>query len=97
MAADLVCAVSQCDPGSPFISQVVPVSYLRYSISPALYTHTREKANAFPLGIVLTFTVHFHASTGEVLHSSNSHLTFSTNRSDTQLLIMFYKRVVVIH
>ncbi|KAG7228133.1 hypothetical protein INR49_013416 [Caranx melampygus] len=62
--------------------KVVPVSYLRFSISPALYTHTREKLKAFPLGIVLTFTVHFHASTGEVLHSSNSHLTFSTNRDD---------------
>uniref|UniRef100_A0A8C4EAD9 Nucleoporin 210 n=1 Tax=Dicentrarchus labrax TaxID=13489 RepID=A0A8C4EAD9_DICLA len=62
--------------------KVVPVSYLRFSTSPVLYTHTRESLKAFPLGTVLTFTVHFHASTGEALHSSNSHLTFSTNRDD---------------
>ncbi len=67
----------------PFIPQVVPVSYVRFSTSPVLYTHTRESLKAFPLGTVLTFTVHFHASTGEALHSSNSHLTFSTNRSIT--------------
>ncbi|XP_068453673.1 nuclear pore membrane glycoprotein 210 isoform X2 [Clinocottus analis] len=62
--------------------KVVPVSYVRFSTSPVLYTHTRESLKALPLGIVLTFTVHFHASTGEALHSSNSHLTFSTNRDD---------------
>ncbi|KAF1390292.1 hypothetical protein PFLUV_G00056550 [Perca fluviatilis] len=62
--------------------KVVPVSYVRFSSSPVLYMHTRESLKAFPLGIVLTFTVHFHASTGEALHSSNSHLTFSTNRDD---------------
>ncbi|KAM9350611.1 nuclear pore membrane glycoprotein 210 [Symphorus nematophorus] len=62
--------------------KVVPVSYVRFSTSPMLYTHTRESLKAFPLGVVLTFTVHFHASTGEALHSSSSHLTFSTNRDD---------------
>ncbi|KAA8590872.1 hypothetical protein FQN60_001815 [Etheostoma spectabile] len=62
--------------------KVVPVSYVRFSTSPVLYMHTRESLKAFPLGIVLTFTVNFHASTGEALHSSNSHLTFSTNRDD---------------
>ncbi|XP_044066781.1 nuclear pore membrane glycoprotein 210 isoform X1 [Siniperca chuatsi] len=62
--------------------KVVPVSYVRFSTSPVLYTHTRESLKAFPLGTVLTFTVHFHASTGEALHSSNSQLTFSTNRDD---------------
>ncbi|XP_040914179.1 nuclear pore membrane glycoprotein 210 [Toxotes jaculatrix] len=62
--------------------KVVLVSYMRFSASPVLYTHTRESLKAFPLGIVLTFNVHFHASTGEALHSSNSHLTFSTNRDD---------------
>ncbi|XP_028266011.1 nuclear pore membrane glycoprotein 210 [Parambassis ranga] len=62
--------------------KVVPVSYVRFSTSPVLYTHTRESLKAFPLGIVLTFNVHFHASTGEALHSSNSLLTFSTNRDD---------------
>lgn len=65
----------------PSVPQVVPVSYVRFSTSPALHTHSRDSLKALPLGIVLTFTVHFHASTGEALHSSNSHLTFSTNRS----------------
>lgn len=62
--------------------KVVPVSYLRFSTSPVLHTNTKENLKAFPLGTVLTFTVHFHASTGEALHSSNSHLTFTTNRDD---------------
>uniref|UniRef100_UPI0037E7A905 nuclear pore membrane glycoprotein 210 n=1 Tax=Semicossyphus pulcher TaxID=241346 RepID=UPI0037E7A905 len=62
--------------------KVVPVSYVRFSTSPVLYTHTKESLKAFPLGVVLTFTVHFHASTGETLHSSNTQLTFATNRDD---------------
>ncbi|XP_053281143.1 nuclear pore membrane glycoprotein 210 isoform X2 [Pleuronectes platessa] len=62
--------------------KVVPVSYVRFSTSPVLYTHTGESLKAFPLGVILTFIVHFHASTGEALHSSSSHLTFSTNRDD---------------
>lgn len=62
--------------------KVVPVSYVRFSTSPVLHTHTRERLKAFPLGAVLTFTVHFHASTGDALHSSSSRLTFSTNRDD---------------
>ncbi|KAM4571950.1 nuclear pore membrane glycoprotein 210 isoform 2-T2 [Fundulus diaphanus] len=62
--------------------KVVPVSYVRFSTSPLLHTLTREGLNAFPLGTLLTFTVHFHASTGEALHSSNSQLAFSTNRDD---------------
>ncbi|XP_077577964.1 nuclear pore membrane glycoprotein 210 isoform X2 [Stigmatopora nigra] len=62
--------------------KVVPVFYVRFSTSPELHTYSRESLKAFPLGIVLTFIVHFHASTGEALHSYNSHLTFSTNRDD---------------
>uniref|UniRef100_A0A3P9JE26 Nucleoporin 210 n=1 Tax=Oryzias latipes TaxID=8090 RepID=A0A3P9JE26_ORYLA len=62
--------------------KVVPVSYFRFSTSPVLYTLNRDHLTAFPLGVLLTFTVHFHAHTGEALHSSNSHLTFSTNRDD---------------
>ncbi|XP_077380724.1 nuclear pore membrane glycoprotein 210-like isoform X2 [Festucalex cinctus] len=62
--------------------KVVPVSYVRFSTSPALYTYTGENVKYFPLGLVLTLTVHFHTSTGELLHSSKSHLTFSTNRDD---------------
>uniref|UniRef100_A0A8C7WMJ7 Nucleoporin 210 n=1 Tax=Oryzias sinensis TaxID=183150 RepID=A0A8C7WMJ7_9TELE len=62
--------------------KVVPVSYFRFSTSPVLYTLNRDHLTAFPLGVLLTFTVHFHAHTGEALHSSNSHLAFSTNRDD---------------
>ncbi|XP_072222450.1 nuclear pore membrane glycoprotein 210 [Leuresthes tenuis] len=62
--------------------KVLPVSYVRFSTSPVLYTLTRDGPNAFPLGSFLTFTVHFHASTGEALHCSNSQLTFSINRDD---------------
>lgn len=75
-------AVTDCD--TNVILQVVPVSYLRFSTSPVLHTNTKENLKAFPLGTVLTFTVHFHASTGEALHSSNSHLTFTTNRWETK-------------
>lgn len=62
--------------------KVLPVSYVRFSTAPVLYTHSKESLKAFPLGIVLTFSVHFHASTGETLHSSNTQLTFATNRDD---------------
>ncbi|CAL8325175.1 unnamed protein product [Merluccius merluccius] len=62
--------------------KVVPVSYMRFSTSPALYTSARDTLAAIPLGMALTFTVHFHANTGETLHSSSSLLTFSTNRDD---------------
>ncbi|XP_046725797.1 nuclear pore membrane glycoprotein 210 isoform X2 [Silurus meridionalis] len=60
--------------------KVVTVSYLRLSTSSVFYN--TETLSAFPLGSVLTFSVHFHDSTGEALHSHNSQLTFSTNRDD---------------
>uniref|UniRef100_A0AAY4EJL4 BIG2 domain-containing protein n=1 Tax=Denticeps clupeoides TaxID=299321 RepID=A0AAY4EJL4_9TELE len=62
--------------------KVVTVSYLRLSTSPTLHTSNKESLTSIPLGTVLTFTVNFHDSTGEVLHSHNSHLTFITNRDD---------------
>ncbi|XP_053337877.1 nuclear pore membrane glycoprotein 210 [Clarias gariepinus] len=62
--------------------KVVTVSYLRLSTSPVFYTSNRETLSAIPLGSDLTFTVHFHDSTGEALHSHNSQFTFSTNRDD---------------
>ncbi|XP_041655352.1 nuclear pore membrane glycoprotein 210 isoform X2 [Cheilinus undulatus] len=62
--------------------KVLPVSYVRFSTSPVLYTHNKEGLKTFPLGTVLTFSVHFHASTGETLHSSNTQLIFATNRDD---------------
>uniref|UniRef100_A0A671RUI8 Nuclear pore membrane glycoprotein 210-like n=1 Tax=Sinocyclocheilus anshuiensis TaxID=1608454 RepID=A0A671RUI8_9TELE len=62
--------------------KVVTISYLRLSTSPVMYTSNREAVSAIPLGAVLTFSVHFHDSTGETLHSHNSMLSFSTNRDD---------------
>ncbi|KAM8829564.1 nuclear pore membrane glycoprotein 210 isoform 1-T1 [Synchiropus picturatus] len=62
--------------------KVMPVSYVRFSTSPIVYTATKESQTAFPVGAVLTFNVHSHGSTGETLHSSNSDLRFSTNRDD---------------
>ncbi|XP_041954056.1 nuclear pore membrane glycoprotein 210 [Alosa sapidissima] len=62
--------------------KVVPVSYLRISTSPVLHTTNRESLSAIPLGTVLSFQVHFHDSTGDLLHSHNSQLTFATNRDD---------------
>ncbi|XP_036388992.1 nuclear pore membrane glycoprotein 210 isoform X2 [Megalops cyprinoides] len=66
--------------------KVVPVSYVRFSTGPVLYTSNKDKLSAVPLGAVLTFTVHFHASTGDVLHGHNSALNFATNRDDLVLL-----------
>ncbi|KAL1021498.1 hypothetical protein UPYG_G00014030 [Umbra pygmaea] len=62
--------------------KVAPVSYLRFSTSPVLHGSSRDTLSAFPLGMVLTFTVHLHANTGQELHSHNSLLTFATNRDD---------------
>ncbi|KAL4646368.1 nuclear pore membrane glycoprotein 210 isoform X1 [Arapaima gigas] len=66
--------------------KVVPVSYLRFSTSPVLYTASMESLSALPLGMVLTFTVHFHDNTGDVLHGHNSFLNFATNRDDLVLV-----------
>uniref|UniRef100_A0A673ZA81 Nucleoporin 210 n=1 Tax=Salmo trutta TaxID=8032 RepID=A0A673ZA81_SALTR len=62
--------------------KVAPVSYLRFSTSPVIHNPSRDSLSAIPLGMVLTFTVHLHINTGEVLHSHNSLLTFTTNRDD---------------
>uniref|UniRef100_A0A8C7TEH3 Nucleoporin 210 n=1 Tax=Oncorhynchus mykiss TaxID=8022 RepID=A0A8C7TEH3_ONCMY len=62
--------------------KVAPVSYLRFSTSPVIHNPSRDSLSAIPLGMVLTFTVHLHANTGEVLHSHNSLLTFTTSRDD---------------
>lgn len=62
--------------------KVVPVSYLRFTSSPALLSPSKETLSAIPLGLLLTLTVHFHTNTGEMLHSANSILAFTTNRDD---------------
>ncbi|NXR02607.1 PO210 protein, partial [Sagittarius serpentarius] len=62
--------------------QVYPISYLRISMSPVLHTQNKEALLALPLGVTLTFTVHFHDNSGDTFHSHNSVLNFATNRDD---------------
>uniref|UniRef100_A0A8B9GDA2 Nucleoporin 210 n=1 Tax=Amazona collaria TaxID=241587 RepID=A0A8B9GDA2_9PSIT len=62
--------------------KVCPISYLRISMSPVLHTQSREALLALPLGVTLTFTVHFHDNSGDTFHSHNSVLNFATNRDD---------------
>ncbi|KAM9592535.1 nuclear pore membrane glycoprotein 210 [Trichechus inunguis] len=61
--------------------KVSPVSYLRMSMSPVLHTH-KEALAALPLGMTMTFTVHFHDNSGDIFHAHNSVLNFATNRDD---------------
>ncbi|EQB77840.1 nucleoporin [Camelus ferus] len=49
--------------------KVSPVSYLRISMSPALHTQNKEALAALPLGVTVTFTIHFHDSSGDVFHA----------------------------
>uniref|UniRef100_A0A4W3IMT2 Nucleoporin 210 like n=1 Tax=Callorhinchus milii TaxID=7868 RepID=A0A4W3IMT2_CALMI len=44
---------------------VTPVAYLRIQSSPALYVAKNEELTALPLGMTLTFTVHFYDLTGD--------------------------------
>ncbi|CAK6441492.1 unnamed protein product [Pipistrellus nathusii] len=62
--------------------KVAPVSYLRVSLSPALHTWNNEALAALPLGMTVTFTVHFHDNSGDVFHAHNSVLNFATNRDE---------------
>ncbi|KFP80077.1 Nuclear pore membrane glycoprotein 210, partial [Acanthisitta chloris] len=62
--------------------KVYPISYLRISMSPILLTQSKEVLLALPLGVTLTFTVHFHDNSGDTFHSHNSVLNFATNRDD---------------
>uniref|UniRef100_A0A672U212 Nucleoporin 210 n=1 Tax=Strigops habroptila TaxID=2489341 RepID=A0A672U212_STRHB len=62
--------------------KVCPISYLRISMSPVLHTQNKEVLLALPLGVTLTFTVHFHDNSGDTFHSHNSVLNFATNRDD---------------
>ncbi|NXA45266.1 PO210 protein, partial [Nothocercus julius] len=64
------------------VKVVCPISYLRISMSPILYTQNKEALLALPLGVTLTFTVHFHDNSGDTFHSYNSVLNFATNRDD---------------
>ncbi|XP_007948814.1 nuclear pore membrane glycoprotein 210 [Orycteropus afer afer] len=62
--------------------KVSPVSYLRMSMSPVLHTHNKEALAALPLGMTVTFTVHFHDNSGDIFHAHNLVLNFATNRDD---------------
>ncbi|XP_045407447.1 nuclear pore membrane glycoprotein 210 isoform X2 [Lemur catta] len=62
--------------------KVSPVSYLRFSMSPVLHTQNTEALAALPLGMTVTFTVHFHDNSGDIFHAHNSVLNFATNRDD---------------
>ncbi|NXS92696.1 PO210 protein, partial [Jacana jacana] len=62
--------------------KVCPISYLRISMNPILHTQNKEALLALPLGVTLTFTVHFHDNSGDTFHSHNSVLNFATNRDD---------------
>ncbi|KAM7132898.1 nuclear pore membrane glycoprotein 210 isoform 2-T2 [Molossus nigricans] len=62
--------------------KVAPVSYLRISMSPALRTQNNEALVALPLGMTVTFTAHFHDSSGDVFHAHSSILSFAANRDE---------------
>ncbi|KAF6120714.1 nucleoporin 210 [Phyllostomus discolor] len=62
--------------------KVSPVSYLRISMSPTLHTQNKEALMALPLGMTVTFTVHFHDNSGDIFHAHNSVLNFATNRDE---------------
>ncbi|XP_009565294.2 nuclear pore membrane glycoprotein 210 isoform X5 [Cuculus canorus] len=62
--------------------KVYPISYLRISMNPLLHVQKKEALLTLPLGMTLTFTVHFHDNSGDTFHSHNSVLNFATNRDD---------------
>ncbi|XP_061462855.1 nuclear pore membrane glycoprotein 210-like isoform X2 [Rhineura floridana] len=66
--------------------RVAPVSYLRMSSSPKLYTASRVPLSAFPLGMSLTLTIQFYDSTGEMFHVQSTQLYLALNRDDLLLI-----------
>ncbi|KAF6293377.1 nucleoporin 210 like [Rhinolophus ferrumequinum] len=66
--------------------QVAPVTYLRVSSEPKLYTAQGRTLSAFPLGMSLTFTVQFYNSIGEKFHTHNTQLYLALNRDDLLLI-----------
>nr|XP_003475417.1 nuclear pore membrane glycoprotein 210-like [Cavia porcellus] len=66
--------------------QVAPVKYLQVSSQPKLYTASGRTLSAFPVGMVLTFIVHFYNSMGEKFHTHNTQLYLSLNRDDLLLI-----------
>uniref|UniRef100_A0A452HH77 BIG2 domain-containing protein n=1 Tax=Gopherus agassizii TaxID=38772 RepID=A0A452HH77_9SAUR len=66
--------------------RVAPVSYLRISTSPQLYTVSGTSLMAFPLGMALTLTVQFYDNIGEKFHAQNTQLYLALNRDDLLLI-----------
>ncbi|XP_073904110.1 nuclear pore membrane glycoprotein 210-like isoform X5 [Castor canadensis] len=66
--------------------QVAPVTYLRMSSHPKLYTAQGRTLSAFPLGMSLTFIVQFYNSIGEKFHTHNTQLFLALNRDDLLLI-----------
>nr|KAF6316354.1 nucleoporin 210 like [Pipistrellus kuhlii] len=66
--------------------QVTPVTYLRMSSQPKLYTAQGRTLSAFPLGMSLTFIVQFYNSIGEKFHTHNTQLYLALNRDDLLLI-----------
>ncbi|XP_042194492.1 nuclear pore membrane glycoprotein 210-like [Callorhinchus milii] len=66
--------------------RVTPVAYLRIQSSPALYVAKNEELTALPLGMTLTFTVHFYDLTGDKFHAQNTELYLAINRDDLLLI-----------
>ncbi|XP_060057445.1 nuclear pore membrane glycoprotein 210-like isoform X2 [Erinaceus europaeus] len=66
--------------------QVAPVTYLRMSSHPKLYTAQGRTLSAFPLGMSLTFMVQFYNNVGEKFHTHNTQLYLALNRDDLLLI-----------
>uniref|UniRef100_A0A8C8RFJ2 BIG2 domain-containing protein n=1 Tax=Pelusios castaneus TaxID=367368 RepID=A0A8C8RFJ2_9SAUR len=66
--------------------RVAPVSYLRISTSPQLYTANSTALMAFPLGMALTLTIQFFDNIGEKFHAQNTQLYLALNRDDLLLI-----------
>ncbi|XP_066218487.1 nuclear pore membrane glycoprotein 210-like isoform X1 [Saccopteryx leptura] len=66
--------------------QVAPVTYLRISSQPKLYTAKGRTLSAFPLGMSLTFIVQFYNSIGEKFHTHSTQLYLALNRDDLLLI-----------
>ncbi|KAK2494640.1 hypothetical protein MC885_003007 [Smutsia gigantea] len=66
--------------------QVAPVTYLRMSSQPRLYTARGRTLSAFPLGMSLTFVVQFYSNIGEKFHTHNTQLYLALNRDDLLLI-----------
>ncbi|OBS83287.1 hypothetical protein A6R68_22705 [Neotoma lepida] len=75
---------------------VAPVTYLRMSSYPKLYTAQGRTLSAFPLGMSLTFIVEFYNNIGEKFHTHNTRLYMALNRNYTYMAQAVNKGVTVV-